>query len=133
MKTILSILVAVVAVTVAANAEMQKLADWCSVDQPAEAKLGQPVEIKVQLHGVKPGTKVNLDLHWRKKDGKYGGMNIWGGPAQDVKEDGLHTFRAKPANKPDIAAVHALIYLTPSGEYKDLTQKITSPDIKIVE
>jgi hypothetical protein len=134
MKTILAILLAVSVLTVTTQAaEFQKLADWCSIACTNEAKIGQVMEVQVKLEGIKPGTKLKADLHWVDKAGKVRGANTWGGPPQDVKEGAVYTFKLKPVSKPDIGSVRVLVFLTPSGEWKDLTQKAMGSDIKIVE
>lgn len=132
---LLTLLVVAILPAAALRAETpapKKIAEWVSLTCPTEAKVGEAIEVSVQLHDIAPGTKVKADLHWRKQNGQYGGFNIWGGPAQEVTATGQHTFRLKAKEKPEIGSVHVYLYLSPTGDHKDRTQDARGPDIKII-
>ena len=87
--------------------------------RPAGFVPDRPAEVKLRLHGVKPGMKIKVDLHWQRDDGFFGGMNAWGGPAQTVAGEGPYVFKFTPKPKPGLAYYVVTAYTTPTGDWKD--------------
>ena len=103
----------------------QAAAKWVTISHPKSMQAGERNEIRLELHDVKPGVKISADLHWKKKDGNYGGMNVWGGPAKDVKGPGPYSFEYVPIEKPDLGSFAITVYLSPTGEWKDKVSTTT--------
>ncbi len=97
--------------------------DWIDFDVPEGIAPGKPFEAKLRLkgEGIKPGLKLRADLHWSRANGSFGGMNAFGGEAQDVLGEGPYVFRIVPAEKPGLRNFVLTVWLTPSGEWSDHT------------
>ena len=93
--------------------------EWVTITCPKGMQPGKPCEINLQLHGVKDGVKLGADLHWVKKDGQFGGTNIWGGPPRAVKGPGPYQFKFVPVEKTDLGSFVITAFLTTTGEWKD--------------
>jgi len=93
--------------------------DWIRFETPAEVVPGRRFQVKLHLPGAKPGLKLRADLHWVKKGGRFGGMNSWGGNAQNVKGPGPYTIAFRPQDKPDLSHFLITAWLTPTGDWKD--------------
>jgi hypothetical protein len=88
-------------------------------ETPVSFTPDRPAEVKLRLHGVKPGMKIKADLHWQRENGQFGGMNIWGGPGYTVSGDGPYVFKFTPQPKPGLAYYIVTAYTTPTGEWQD--------------
>lgn len=99
--------------------------EWVTMTFPTAAMPGQPIEVTLELHGVEKGMKLHADLHWRKADGQFMGMNAWGGPSQEATGAGPYTFSFEPQNKPDLGSFVLTVYLTTTGEWQDRTLMAT--------
>jgi hypothetical protein len=97
--------------------------DWIDFDVPEGLAVGKPFEatLRLQGEGVKPGLKLRADLHWSRANGSFGGMNAFGGEAQDVSGEGPYRFRMTPVEKPGLRNFVLTVWLTPSGEWSDHT------------
>jgi len=88
-------------------------------ETPASFAPDRPSEVKLRLHGVKPGMKIKIDLHWQREDGQFGGMNAWGGEGYTVAGEGPYVFKFTPKAKPGLAYYVVTAYTTPTGDWKD--------------
>ncbi|MGA2032472.1 MAG: LamG-like jellyroll fold domain-containing protein [Thermoguttaceae bacterium] len=88
-------------------------------ETPTSFAPDRPGEVKLRLHGVKPGLKIKADLHWQRENGQFGGMNIWGGPGHTVTGEGPYVFKFTPQAKPGLAYYIVTAYTTPTGEWDD--------------
>ncbi len=93
---------------------------WAEVALPVAVAPGQKFPVKVTLPETIEGQKVAAHLHWLKKDG-WGGFNAWGGLPKDAKK-GTHTFTFPSAEKDGLDKFSLLVYLSPTGEFKDKTR-----------
>jgi len=112
----------------AAEMKTAKLADWCTATYPASMKLGDTLNVKLELKGVKAPNKISAHLHAKKADGAFGGMYGYA-PPQDVKGDGAYTFKYKLAPKEGMASFHLLVFLAPDGDWKNKTAEAIGPDM----
>jgi hypothetical protein len=124
--------------TMSARAEeetptLKRQFDWCTIEVPATAVVGEPHTVTITIKELDPELKVRADLHYRKQDGSYGGFNRWGGEAQTVPENKVLTFTIKPKPKDDMVSVHALVFASPTGEHKDRVKSATGPDVPVKE
>jgi len=110
--------------------ETKKLNEWCTATYPKEVKTGQTIEVKVEYHGL-DSTKLGCDLHWCNTEGKWVGGMSGGGRARDVKGDGEETFHLGVISKDDLGYVRCMIFLTPTGQWQDMTKRADSPKIPV--
>ncbi len=101
-----------------------KPVDWITFDAPEEVTLGRPFEVRVHLKGEAADSKLKLraDLHWSRTNGRFGGMNAWGGEAKDTSGAGPYVLRFKPVSKPGLSHFIVTAWLTPTGEWGDHTE-----------
>jgi hypothetical protein len=81
---------------------------------------GQKVTVELRPGSAAKGQKITAHLHWVRSAG-FGGFNAWGGPAAEVKGQGPYKFTFTPEDKPDLAGFSLLVYLSPTGDFKDQT------------
>lgn len=132
MKTILGLICASLIAVGAALAET-KTTDWCTIESPASAKVGEAIKVKIALKDIPEGQVLRADLHWRDKSGAYKGPNNWGGEGKPVTANSTVELTLKAKAKPDLGSVHVAVYLSPDGEFKNKTKNATGSEIKIVE
>lgn len=95
--------------------------DWCTIETPATASPGTPIEIKVTLKtGVEPA-KLAADLHWMKKNGMFGGMLSWT-PRKDARNGGVFAFKHSPKLTDEMGSISPLVFLSPDGDFKNKTK-----------
>ncbi len=112
----------------ATDTKTAKIADWCTATYPTSMRLGDTIPIKLDLKGVKTPTKIGAHLHAKKADGGFGGMYCYAA-SQDVKGDGVITFKYKLGPKAEMASFHLLVFLSPDGEWKNKTAEVIGPDM----
>ncbi len=105
---------------------------WCIIETPETAVLGESIEIKVTVKpGVAaPGDKISNHLHWMKIDG-FGGMLSWR-PGQDIKEGSANIFKHSPKLDSSMHTVSPLVFLSPDGDFANLTKRETGAPIRVV-
>ena len=101
-----------------------KTFDWITFDVPGSVAPDKTFEARLTLKGkaAEPGLKLRADLHWSATNGRFSGMNCYGGPAKDIKGEGPYVFRFKPASKPNLRNFLITAWLTPTGEWGDQTK-----------
>ena len=97
--------------------------DWLKIEAPEQLVPEQTFTAKLTLLQDQPGMKLRADLHWVRNNGKFGGMNAYGGNAQPATA-GLHSLRFTPKAKPDLGTYVLTVWLSPTGNFDDNT-KIT--------
>lgn len=105
---------------------------WCVITSPNVVAPGEPFDVTVDVKGIAAKTKLAIDLHYRKKDGSFGGFFAWGGGARDVAADGPVTCRFKFDDiKDDLGAVFVATYLSPTGDWAAKTKDATGPEMAV--
>jgi len=97
-----------------------KLSDWCTVETPESAKVGETVEVKVTLQNITVPTKLNCHLHFLKEDGEYGGFWVYAPPV-DVSSEGTFSIKFKLTEKENAAKASVTVFLGPDGDWKNRT------------
>jgi hypothetical protein len=102
----------------------RKVYDWIKVDAPERVAIDEPFEAKFSLadDAAQSGMKLRADLHWTRGNGSFGGMNVWGGEAQQIDGPGPYVFRFRPQRKPGLRNFTLTAWLTPTGEWTDRTE-----------
>ena len=88
-------------------------------EAPAKVRPGKPFEVEIRVKGVKSGMKLRADLHWQRANGRFGGMNAWGGEGHTIDGEGPYRFKFTPVNKTGLGYYIVVAFLTPTGEWKD--------------
>jgi len=96
---------------------------WVSVTLPEAVAPGQKFDVKLELPDPVPGQMICAHLHWLKKAG-FGGFNAWGGLPKSTAGKGPHTFTFTAEDKPELDQFSLLVYLSPTGEFKDKTRTV---------
>jgi hypothetical protein len=130
-QMVMMVLSAAVAGTACAGEPLVSDSDWCSVTTPSVAQVGQPVEVQIDFKDIPSGMKVRADLHWRKTDGTYSGINKWGGVARDAAPNSTVVFSIAPKDKPGLGAVMPYIFISPTGEHADRVKETTATEIPV--
>ncbi len=99
----------------------KELNEWCTVTTPESAKVGDTVEIKVTLKGVKVPTKLSCHLHFQKEGGEYGGFWCYAAPVDVAAADGTFTFKFTLTEKEGAVKAVPTIFLSPDGDWKNKT------------
>jgi len=94
---------------------------WAAVTAPSAVAPGQRCTVELRVPGPAKGQKIGAHLHWAKRAG-WGGFNAWGGPAQDLTGEGPYRFTFTPEDKPDLDRFSLLVFLSPTGDWKDKTR-----------
>ena len=96
---------------------------WVTVTMPKQVAVGQRFTVTLKAPGAGRGEKICAHLHWLKKAG-WGGFNAWGGHAQDAAGGKPAKFTFTPADKPGLDQFSLLVYLSPTGDWKDRTKSV---------
>jgi hypothetical protein len=107
------------AASAAEPAKTVKPADWLTVEAPDAVVPGTPFRIRVHLCEDVENQKIEAHLHWLKKRGWGGFMDLGRPRAQTVDGRGPYTFTFRPVEKEGLDTFSLLIGLTPTGEWKD--------------
>lgn len=103
--------------------------DWCEMEYMPTVAAGSKLDIKITPKGLgeAPG-KLAVDLHWKKKDGSFGGvMNV--GPRRDPVNGKAEQYTLVVENKPDLAGVIVVLYLSSDGTWDNRTKSAQTPTI----
>jgi hypothetical protein len=108
------------------------LADWCTITYPAEVVVNQDMKVRVQYSGIQEETSLVVDLHWNKKSGERVGYLTTAGYSPRISGEGICDFTLEVADREDIGFVIIVIYLTPTGRWKDTEKAAHSKPIPVV-
>ncbi|HCE43438.1 MAG TPA: hypothetical protein DET40_07805 [Lentisphaeria bacterium] len=95
--------------------------EWCTVTTPESAKVGDTVEVKIALKGVKAPAKLNCHLHFQKEGGEYGGFWVYAEPVDVAEANGTFSFKFTLAEKEGAVNAIPTIFLGPDGDWKNKT------------
>ncbi|MBN2451261.1 MAG: LamG domain-containing protein [Lentisphaeria bacterium] len=100
-------------------------ADWLVVTTPAQLSPGAEAAIDVRLPSPPRDQRLTVHLHWLKAQG-WGGFNELARPfSVPVDGPGPYRFTVTPKPQDGLDAFSLLVALTPTGEWKDVTEKVT--------
>ncbi len=102
----------------------KELNEWCTITAPENAKVGDTVEIKIALKGVKAPTKLSCHLHFQKEGGEYGGFWVYAAPVDVAAADGTFTFKFTLIEKEGAVNAVPTIFLSPDGDWKNKTANV---------
>ncbi|MAX26211.1 MAG: hypothetical protein CMJ19_17080, partial [Phycisphaeraceae bacterium] len=61
---------------------VNKPSDWVQIEAPAAITVDQPMTVSFKLRQSFAGKYLRADLHWLDEQGKFSGLNAWGGKPQ---------------------------------------------------
>ena len=105
-----------------------KLSDWCTATMPAVIHPGETIQVTLAITGVTALSKICSHLHYKRTNGIGGGVYS-GAQPQDISGDGSYIFKYKIEPKEGLESVNLVIFLSPTGGWKDNTAVNRGPDI----
>jgi hypothetical protein len=119
---IVAALVLVFAATWALLDRTENRPGWLTVEAPAAAVVGQPLEIRVKLNKSVETTQISCTLHRAGTDRRLRERVASSGPAREAGGGGTYLFRFDVLDDTSLVFVSAVIYLSPTGSWQDRTQ-----------
>jgi hypothetical protein len=104
---------------------------WAVVEMPGTAVVGGAFEVRVRLAGAVEPTKVDCTLHRANAERRGWGYLASAGPARPAAGSGTYSFDFIVPEKADTAFVFALVYLSPTGEWRDATRAVATALIPV--
>ena len=106
-------------------------ADWLRVEAPSRIARGETVTLRVTPLGLETGLLLNLDLHGTTD--RHRPLRVVGhGRSQRIGTAGQTLeFRITLSARPDLAEVHAILYVSPTGGWSDRVRVAKSEPIPI--
>jgi len=95
---------------------------WLTVEAPAAAAVGQPLEIRVTLKKSVQATQIVCTLHRAGSDRKLREHVASSGPAREAGGGGTYLFRFEVPELSNMSFVSAVIYLSSTGSWQDRTR-----------
>jgi hypothetical protein len=108
------------------------LAGWCTVTYPAEVTVDQDITVKVHYSGIQDETYLVVDLHWNKRSMEWVGYLSSAGESPRIKGEGSHEFSLEVTDREDIGFISVVIYLSPTGQWKDVKKAAHTGLIPVV-
>lgn len=118
---IVAALVLVFAATWALLDRTEHRPGWLTVEAPAAAVVGQPLEIRVKLDKSVGATEISCTLHRAGTDRRLRERVASSGPAREAAGGGTYLFRFESLDNGNLVFVSAVIYLSPTGSWQDRT------------
>lgn len=104
---------------------------WLRVEAPARIAPGDTATIRVILTGVEGDLQLNVDLHGATHRNRPLRVVSRGQPQPVVRSSAGLDFRLTVPTRPDLASVHAIIYLSPTGRWSERTRVARSDPIPV--
>ncbi len=104
---------------------------WAVAETPGTAVVGGAFEVRVRLAGSVEATKIVCTLHRANAERRGWGYLASSGPAQPAAGGGTYSFDFIVPEKADTAFVFALVYLSPTGEWRDATRAVATALVPI--
>jgi hypothetical protein len=99
---------------------------WLTVDAPAAAVVGEPLEIRVKLDKSVEATEISCTLHRAGPDRKIRGYLASSGPARAAGGGETCSFMFEVPEREDMAFASAIIFLSPTGQWPDGTRAVST-------
>jgi len=100
---------------------MEPRVNWVRVEAPRRAVVGQPLPLRVHLAPLAEPTRVCADLHWATARNGTLGCLASGGSKPVGREGGTFEFQVRVPHVNELQFVTGIIYLTPTGRWRDHT------------
>jgi hypothetical protein len=104
---------------------------WAIVEATSAAIVGEPYEVRVTLAKSVEPTMISCTLHRANDERRGWGFLASSGPSRPAAGGGTYDFVFDVPNKAETAYVFALVFLSPSGEWKDGTRAVATELVPI--
>jgi hypothetical protein len=99
---------------------------WLTVEEPAAAVVGQPLEIRVALEQSVEATQIDCSLHHANAERKGWGYLASSGPARPAVGGKTYSFVFAVPEHEDTAFAFAIVFLSPTGKWQDGTRAVST-------
>lgn len=104
---------------------------WAVVEAPGAAVVGGAFEVRIRLDKSVEATEIVCTLHRANAERRGWGYLASSGPARPAAGGGTYSFDFVVPQKADMAFVFALVYLSPTGEWRDATRAVATALIPV--
>jgi hypothetical protein len=104
---------------------------WVAVETTAAAAVGRPFEVRVALAKSVETTMISCTLHRANDERRGWGFLASAGPSRPASGGGTYAFTFDVPNKAETAYVFGLVFLSPTGEWKDATRAVATELVPI--
>ena len=131
-RVIPAVVVALVAAVAFLVFRSEPEAAWLRVDAPAVVVVGEPFVATVTLLEPADGAVLEFDLHG--ETARRNPLRFVAGGTPQAIAGGQRTFRFTLvlADRPDVARVHAIVYLSRSGRWSDAFRVARSDSLDVI-
>ncbi len=98
---------------------LDRPARWLTIEAPAHAVAGEPYPVRVTVRNLPAPTYVVADFHWSDRQRASHGYYLKGSSEWIAEPQGSWSFAISVDRRSDLAFIMAVIYLTPTGDWKD--------------
>jgi cbb3-type cytochrome oxidase subunit 3 len=104
---------------------------WVVVEAPGTAVVGRAFEVRVTLDRSVEATKIVCTLNRANDERRGWGYLASSGPARTAAGGGTYSFLFTVPPKAETAYVFALVYLSPTGEWREGTRAVSTELIPV--
>jgi hypothetical protein len=104
---------------------------WCRVSVEVPIIRGQPVPITVFYRGLPVSSILSVDLHGYGEEREKSRYLATAGDLELRSNTGLHRFSAQAADVPSVDFVAFVLYVSPTGGWRDRTLAARTKPIKV--
>lgn len=104
---------------------------WVLIETTPAASVGSPFEVRVTLAKSVEPTLISCTLHRANDERRGWGFLASAGPARPAAGGGACDFTFEVPDKAETAFVFALVFLSPTGEWKDGTRAVATELVPI--
>ena len=97
----------------------EPLAQWCEVTYPRRVAMNQAVPITVHYFDILKKTKLNVGLHWYRKDKSWQGTLSTAETQPIVSGSGEHSFVIRIEEREDLGYINIVLFLGKTGRWSD--------------
>jgi len=106
---------------------------WLVVEGPEAAVVGRPLEFRVRLErSAGPGGEIDCTLHRANAERKGWGYLASSGPPRPAVAGTTYSFVFTVPERADTAYAFAIIYLSPTGRWRDGTRAVSTMYVPMV-
>jgi len=104
---------------------------WLTLEAPEFVTVGRTLEIRVTLDRSVEATQISCTLHRTRADRKGGNYLASSGPARPAVGGGTYSFVFEVPEHKDMAFAFGLVYLSPTGQWKDGTRAVSTKHLPV--
>ncbi len=104
---------------------------WAVIEATSPAVVGEPYEVRVTLAKTVEPTMISCTLHRANDERRGWGFLASAGPSRPAAGGGTYAFIFQVPNKAETAYVFALVFLSPTGDWKEGTRAVATELVPI--